>query len=265
MEERWEERSGEDLGQPGADEPDSPYHADDLTSRVKSTDNPGVDPRLSVRHLLIMVACVAAYLSAIRTVAHFSGDSPKGFLEPAMWTVVGVGRGIGLAGLVFLCVWRAKERLFPRYGGEMLWCLAGIQALLSIIQSIVLTMAHTSEFGAAIFLFQCLQWAVGASAYLYAIVQVNTRRWRIVLVAIAAAGLATLLFTYWMAMFRGALPSTIDPATIHTVPRLLAVGCIAAAARVDLREQPTPPWSHWIGILLYILDFLTVAVWIILD
>jgi len=129
--------------------PPSPFDFDDEHSHhplsLSQTQQPD-SPRLGILHLLVLTVCVAMYMGAMQVVLRNYpriGPSPVGLdaYIAARGTLVGIGGGAALAGLVLWIGRRWRGMAFPVRPGEFLLVMAGVQQVLHLAQFYVVITA----------------------------------------------------------------------------------------------------------------------------
>ncbi len=212
---------------------------------------------------MVWAACVAVYLSVIQTIGRFSQLSTSGGADTAVRAVAGIWQGTGLAGVLLLVVRRFRGTKFPRHGGEMLWIILGIEAAMGLLRYPILFLLDVGWANTALFAYGLLSLAVWAAVYLYAILQAETRRWRVVFVLMIATSVATPALIALLAHVN-------SPSAIATVffaarfPQQLAIAIsLLVATWIDLRQPQRFPWTHWTGCVLYLLQSAATALWLV--
>ncbi len=228
------------------------------------TEATSADPPLSIRHLMVWVACVAVYLSVIQTIVRFLQVSPSGGVDTAFWAVAGIWQGTGLAGVLLLVVRRFRGTKFPRHGGEMLWIILGIEAAMGLLRYPILFVQSSGWGNTVLFAYGLLGLGVWAAVYLYAILQAETRRWRVVFVVTVGTGIVVPVLQLLAAQFGGVGATAVVSSTVHLVHQLAIVVSVGIASWIDFREPLRYPWSHWTGIVLYVLRFAGMIFWYVL-
>jgi hypothetical protein len=226
-------------------------------------DTAHAESPLSIRHMMVWAACVAVYLSVIQTIVRFLQVSPSGGVDTAFWAVVGVWQGTGLAGVLLLVVRRFRGTKFPRHGGEMLWIILGIEAVMGLLRYPIHFVQDGGWVSTALFAYGLLGLGVWAAVYLYAILQAETRRWRVVFVLMIATSVAAPALIALLAHVN-------SPSAIATVffaarfPQQLAIAIsLLVASWIDLRQPQRFPWAHWTGCALYLLQSAATALWLV--
>lgn len=226
-------------------------------------DTAPADPPLSIRHLMIWAVCVAVYLSAIQTITRFLHVSPSGGVDTAFWAVRGIWQGTGLAGILLLIVRRARGLKFPRHGGEMLWVIVGIEAVMHLLRYPIHFVLDLGLANTALFAYGLLNLSVWAAVYLYAILRAEARRWKVVFVLMIATSVATPALIALLAHVNS--PSVI--ATTFFAARfpqqLVIAASLLVASWIDLRQPQRFPWTHWTGCVLYLLQSTVTALWLV--
>lgn len=149
------------------------------------------DPQLSIRHIMVWAACVAVYCSASQSVRQTGNAIVP---NPPVLSAANeaLTSGTALAGLLLLVARRRRRAPYPRYGGEWLWTVAGIQtASLSGIDLMFAFAESAIVFLIPLSMLACV--IILGIAYIVAIVRCEGRRWKIVLLLIPTVTIAMLI------------------------------------------------------------------------
>lgn len=226
------------------------------------------EPRLGIRHFLVWTACVAVYMGCTRMLfgAIRSPDLPSQEIDipsAVRGAIIGVGSGTALAGLVLLVARRLRGLAFPKYPGEYLLVVSGlVQGMQLVSMSLSwllfapgrpLDLGWTPSLGV---LFALGFLALNVAVYLWAVVRVKERLWRIYLLAAMAEYFAVpLLFM----MMRPAVGHSA-----HQFTQIAVGGILLAAACIDHFQGKRYPWTHWLGVALHLWFAATaLAYWIL--
>ncbi len=221
--------------------------------------DPQADPPLTILHLLGLAVCVALYLGLTHLLYEWlspgftsagivTDNSPLQALE-AMLNVMGdVGAALAAAGLLLFAARRWRGRPFPVHPGEYLWVLFGAYFVTTRLASLLLGLQQGGMTPNWLLLSVVLQGLFGAM-WLWAIVNVGARRWRIFLVAVIVANL--LPSAAWV-FFSSALrppPFKVTFVATLSIPQAVDLSLILLAY-LDHRDGLRRPWTHWTGLIL---------------
>lgn len=230
------------------EQPDLSPNASDPPSDSPFASEPE-EPQLSIQHLMIWAVCVAVSCSAYGSLIRATDVTLDAF-ETMLLATRGMMHGTGLAGLVLFITRRVRQRVFPRYAGEMLWLMIGIQAVVELARHLAAFLVRPSWLPTTLMVFGLANLVVWAGFYLYAILHCKERRWKMVFVLVAATHVAALILTALTIWFFGAAATHNLRMGIRFVQPLLATLAVAAVAAIDIRQPQRYPWTHWVGILL---------------
>lgn len=206
------------------------------------------DPKLSIRHLMVWGVCVAVYCSASQSVRQ-TGNAIVPNPPVLSAADAALESGTALVGLLLLLARRRRRAPYPRYGGEWLWTIAGIQIasvfgidlLIAVAKSLRVLLIPLSMLACVILL---------GIAYIVAIVKCEGRRWKIVLLLMPVLTIATLIGAALLARQATAASLGIRVAVTSAGASLVTLTSIVIAALIDLRQPRRYPWTHWAGVLL---------------
>ena len=212
---------------------------------IPSSDLISESSLLTVRHMLVWVTCVAL-LSSIAQITGIFKDYDGIFLE-----LLGcVTEGTALAGLLlaFSQVVQRKQRI--RNGGEWLWVAAGLQTVrwftLNAIYRIADWDMGWETFSESIEMLELMIWG---AIYLYAIQSCREFRWKLVFLVLPVS----TAVAHHMKMYPPVI-ATISSLVNETGADLFVTTIILLFASIDLTRKHRLPWSHWVGIMTYILQ-----------
>ena len=233
------------------------------------------EPPLSIAHLMLCGLCVAVYLSAART-AMQSYELPFSLtgMQITLWTLQGLIQGTGLAGILLLAIHRLRRISFPQHGGEMLWIVIGTPAAINLASHLAFILTHNSWFIRYLsYIFDDNRWsrlltpacgllflAAWSAVYLYAILYAGTRRWSVVFMIMVATGIAAHVLNGLLAHSAGLSQTVTIGVVTQFSHQLIVVTSLLVASTIDLRQSVRYPWTHWTGVILYLLQFAGTAV-----
>jgi hypothetical protein len=227
----------------------------------------GPDPRLSIAHLLVGMACVAFYLGVLQwLIAQLSSGAANRTFTMLRTESEGIVQALWLTALVLWAVRRYQGRPFPRYPGEVLWIALGVQAsLLPIVFAFKVFCQHFQFERQSFFIvFIALllgPYLVAALLFRRGARRTTVRRWRFFLNFSAITCVLTAVVML-IAIVRGQIPlnswlSTYAIKILHWSPRiLLLVPWIIYLAVVagDLKSRTRCPGTHWAPAIIMPLD-----------
>lgn len=212
-------------------------------------DSQPEEPKLSLQHLMIWAVCAAVGCSAFRSLLLVYETQTDGFSVIGV-AIDGLMLGTGLAGFVLLASRRIRHRVFPRYAGEMLWLMAGIEAVLNFVRYPVSFSTPPEWFPTTHTVFGFASLVIWAGFYFLAIVRTEQRRWKMVFVLIVASHVASWIVTVLAGLYLGPVPFRVLHMGIAFGRQLLVLLAVAWVATIDTRQGRCYPWTHWVGILL---------------
>jgi hypothetical protein len=218
-------------------------------------------PRLGILHLMVLTACVAVSMGIMRVsirvsalLAEEAGSTLglRPFLATA-GTLYGIGGGGALAGLLLFFARRLRRMRFPIHPGEYLLVLSAVSV--SLEELAFLPLYWTPEGfdlsgGTRWWLFTVLgrgAFVVRAVVFIWAVVNVRIRRWRVFFLSIPICYVAGLALA-WL-MVRIVQPSLM----IYMIRTLASAGASVFLLGVVLKDhfaRQRYPWSHWLGVAL---------------
>lgn len=222
-----------------------------------SPAEPEEAPRLSIAHLLGLTFCVALVFAVARwcdwdlaaMVGAGSADT-GGIALLGRWVAVllsSVGMATALASLGLLVARRSRGLAFPTHPGEYLWVLVGVPLAIALG-----TAALGSEMASALGIHLLAAGGILALK-VWACLQMQRRHWRAYLgVWIGCQILTQTLGWLLLMLWPGQLTMTFAIGTA-VVNQLVALGLIWPLL-VDRRAGIRRPWSHWVGVLLWLLS-----------
>jgi hypothetical protein len=211
--------------------------------------------------LLGWTACVAAYLGARRAWLPAIGpDASIG--QTVLLALKGIGAGTGLAGLALLVARRVRRMPFPQHPGEVLLVVLGLGALLS---SMATALWHAGMIW---------RWLVPSTPSLLTPLLFRMRS----ILPLAVESLALLVGAFWVRPLRwkaffavaaaaGAIASAaVVGTTFQAIPLgryvylwwfresivLFANALLVMVILRDRRGGWRYPWTHWLGVSLYL-------------
>ena len=200
---------------------------------------PDNSPRLGIIHFLGWTACIAVAAAAHSSLMLMVHDPQAGSaVSVVLQGMEVVGNGTALGALVIWLRRRYRGLPFPMFPGEYLWLACGIERLLWLITMGVCVAIGSVGAGVVAFIaFRMMDLAV-AIVFLIAAVKVRVKRWRVLLLVIAARPLliplAGLLFPFsWFVYFP---------------PWFIEAPVLAIVVARDLFQRQRYPWSHWAGV-----------------
>ncbi len=220
---------------------------------------PQADPPLTILHLLGLAVCVALYLGLSHMLYEWlwpgstravnaPGNSPLQALEAMRSAMGGVGAALAVAGLLLFAARRWRGRPFPVHPGEYLWVLLGAYVVTTRLASLLLGLQQGGITPNWLLLSVILQGLFGAM-WLWAIVNVGARRWRIFLVAVIVANLLpSAAWVFFSSAFRPP-PFRVTMVAALSIPQAVDLSLILLAY-LDHRDGLRRPWTHWTGLIL---------------
>lgn len=248
------------------DTPSAPLIDPSTSDDLESNDPFAAEPPLTIAHLMLCGLCVAVYLSAVQTAMQaYKLPIPLSGIQITLWAMNGMIQGTGLAGILLLATRRLRRIPFPQYNGEMLWIIIGTQAAMNLAGHFRGILNHNIWFLRYLsflfdnilvtYTFGLLILAAWAAIYLYAILHAKTRRWRNVFAIMVATGIAVPLLTGMLARGAGLSKMITITSAINFSHQLIIVNSILIASWIDFRQSQHYPWTHWTGIIFYLLQF----------
>jgi hypothetical protein len=168
--------------------------SDDAWRKRVPSLNPPEPPRLGIIHMMGWTLCVAGYLGFLSMLALTTKGSPE---YPILLGYMGLGGGTALGGLALLVVWRCRGVHFPARPGEYLLVAVGLGHVADWTFEWILSLAGPVacvDPWASMAEIYGLWWqarilgpcVVMGLAYLWAVGQVKTPRWRILFLMMLA-------------------------------------------------------------------------------
>lgn len=228
-------------------------------------------PRLGILHLMVLTACVAVWMGAMRTIALAADQLTALGSDPflAAGTLNGIGGGVALSGLILLVSRRLRRIPFPVHPGEYLLVMSAIGFILtSAINAAFLLLLRTEPTSSTLWWLGMgsviATFVVNAAVLIWAFVHVKTWRWRVFLLSIPVCHVLGygLMFTTASWGRPGPLFFVIQGVTPFAVSVVLSAVVIQ-----DHLKGNRYPWSHWMGVALRLwFDFGRIVsyVWIIM-
>lgn len=233
-------------------------------SPFASTDSPGAGrplaerpepPRFGILHLIVLTACVAACMAMLRGLATSAeGKSADPAADPFMvaaGTLYGIAGGGALAGLILFLARRLRHIPFPVHPGEYLLVLSAVGMTLQLATWPLFVLA--SHLGGSdppmlvSTVFALAAFGVIAVVFIWALVRVKTRRWRVFLLSIPVCHLAAYGLVFLT--FRTARPGSSSFVVHNLVPAAPGVVLLVVVLQ-DHLQGTRYPWSHWMGVAL---------------
>jgi len=257
-------------------------------------------PRLGILHLMVLTACVAIWMGIDLGLRPRAGlDIPTPSWE-AYWlsvqTVRGILQGAALTGLILFLARRLRGIPFPKWPGEYLLVILGMSVALGpdreamyVVASLVwhddpaataLGLARRGGYmpvmrsGAPIgWPLTCVIWtmglgpfAVNAAVFIWALVRVRIRRWRVFFLSIPACYIAGLPLV-WL-MVRILQPGLMALVIQGVIPAGASVVLLVVVLK-DHFDGKQYPWSHWLGVALRlsfdVVGLITLLWWTVLS
>ncbi|MHC4179368.1 MAG: hypothetical protein ACYSWU_17790 [Planctomycetota bacterium] len=224
----------------------SPFAPQGFTRTPPLTPEQPEPPRLGILHLMVLTACVAAYMGPVRAL-----EEPIDLLEEGtrpFWvttgSLYGIGSGAALAGLVLVAARRYRGLSFPVHPGEYLLVVMGFGVLLhwmALALAWLITSFGDPRFGLPSFhgILYLFPFAFYALCFLWAAIRAKSRRWRVLFLAIPTSYVVSFLF-----LCGGA---RLLPIANSAPPLLITVVLIVVIVR-DHFEGKRYPWTHWFGV-----------------
>jgi hypothetical protein len=236
---------------------------------------PPEPPRLGISHLLILTACVAAYMGVDRTLtaAYLDADFQvtAGAFDTATATVWGIGGGAALAGIVLFVARRFRRLPFPVHPGEYLLVLVGFAVACRCARTAaVLLHLHLEQDGnyhlsSSYFAWHYALLAVYALIFLWVVVRVRIPRWRLFFLTMPASYLVCRVPLHGLLRLLG--PSMYLGVLADAGAKLPVAVVLAVVVLKDHLDGRRYPWTHWFGVgTRFWLDAVTVvaAAWSVL-
>jgi len=234
----------------------SPFAPQDFTRAPPPTADRPEPPRLGILHLMVLTACVALWMGIMRgLVLAAEDDSPVLGSIPffaTAGTLYGIGGGTALAGLILFIARRWRGFRFPVHPGEYLLVISAISVVLqAAVYPIYLAMAHLEFLGESAMPFFVIlplaTFVINAAFFVWALLGVKRRRWRIFLLSIPVCHLVGYgLMWMWFSIARPGPQAYV----IQSVAPLAAGVVLLIVVIQDHLEGRRYPWSHWMGIAL---------------
>ncbi len=234
----------------------SPFAPQDFTRAPPPTPERPEPPRLGILHLMVLTACVALWMGILRALALTTEGDVLTLGSDPYWatagSLYGIGGGAALAGLILFFARRLRGFRFPVHPGEYLLLISAVSATLQfgIITMLVMTsfLDDSSELpNWFVPILMLVAFAVNAVVFLWALVRVKIRRWRIYLLSIPVCHVAGYgLMWMWFSIAR---PGPMADVIQNLAP--LAAGVVLLIVVMqDHFEGKRYPWSHWMGVAL---------------
>ncbi|MBN2475520.1 MAG: hypothetical protein JXB62_12990 [Pirellulales bacterium] len=219
-------------------------------------------PRLGILHLLVLTACVATYLGCGRAFRQaFAAVAESGTaqtvtfsprpLEVAQGTLLGIGYGAALAGVLLWIARRWQGRPFPLHPGEFLLVMSGVAVAAQIamwpVQWMIVAFQPPARYGLLTAL-SLMSLAIQASVWIWALVCLKTRRWRVFLLLIPASYLLLIVVAIMISMLGANVAAGNWSPLGVVIARLLVMGVLAIVLLKDHFAGARYPWTHWYGI-----------------
>ena len=234
----------------------SPFASTDSTGAGTPLADRPEPPRLGILHLMVLTACVALWMGILRALALATGGDLSTLgsdsYQAMAGSLYGIGGGAGLAGLILFFARRLRGFRFPVHPGEYLLVISGISNTLWLaINPVYVWIAHRGISGQpSMWVFWSVAlaaFAINAAVFVWALVRVKIRRWRIFLLSIPVCHLAGYGLM-WMSV-RIASPGPMFYVIQNVAPLAAAVVLLIVVIQ-DHLEGKRYPWSHWMGIAL---------------
>lgn len=226
-----------------------------------STEPVPDQPRLGIIHFLVWMTCVAVCLGITRAWWGIQiADRASGPQSILIYLgLLDIGSGAALGGLALWMTRRLRGWTFPRYPGEYLLAVLGVTVLLSLAMYITdLVLASFDEGGAGhakSIVFdgygQFAQGLIRGLFLLWAVVCVKVPRWRLFFFGVLATGLLPSFCVFWLMGLMG--PNRV----LYFV---LSVWLIALVI-TDHFQGRRYPWTHWLGVAVYLWYEAVAAGW----
>ena len=207
-------------------------------------------PRLGILHLLVLTACVAAYLGITRTYMLASsqrvGIRPAPTLETAVGGVAGIASGAALAGLLLFLARRFRGMPFPRHPGEYLLVMMGVNAAVGVatMPLNLLSWDPGRWWGVYVGIGR-LVLGINALIWIWALIQVKILRWRVFFLSIPAS---YLLMFGLVLQYGGLYGGMHFMGRVLLAPRTLPLLVLAVVLLKDHFDRTRYPWTHWYGV-----------------
>lgn len=250
----------------------SPFASPDSSGAGTPVADGPEPPRLGILHLMVLTACVAAWMGAMRSLVLAAEGGTLLDSDPFLataGTLYGIGGGAALAGLILLVARRLRRIRFPVHPGEYLLTYCAVGAVLqAAVYPIYLAMAHLDfSSGSTMPFFVILPLAtfvINVAFFIWALIGVKRRRWRVFLLSIPVCHVVGYGLMGVTASLAG--PGAIFYVVQNVAP-LVASVVLAVVVIQDRLEGRRYPWSHWMGIALRLwFDVVRIVslVWMIL-
>ncbi len=198
------------------------------------------DSRLTIRHLFVVVTCVALFASFLQV-------SDVLYVDTIVFELIySVTEGTALAGLVFAA--SRVLRGIPRFrnGGEWLWVVAGVQTVVWTISGVfVIAVRDPTDWEALFESSWMLEFMMWGAVYLYAFQSCRDRCWKLVFLLLPLARAIS-----WYLMHDAYLMS-ISSMFVAASPDLLVVAVIILIASFEILRGRRLPWFHLVGLTVF--------------
>jgi hypothetical protein len=209
-------------------------------------------PRLSVMHFVLWAASFAiCFLAHLFLFSRF--EFWPEFHRIAIIGIYGLTMGTVCAALLAVPGWRAQGYRFPTYGGEWLVIIEGIVTVMTVVGRFTIIRAEQS--GGDLWLLPVIMdgtlLAVGSlSCWLWVKWKTAQREWTWFFCGMA---MHITISAFVLFVAPSAVADVLFPwlryATQFAVFLLLSI-----AAAADLRARQELPWTHWLGIAVYVVN-----------
>ena len=216
-------------------------------------------PRLGIRHLMVLTACVAAYLGVFRALGRafdsgtFSETMPTD--EALVSTFYAIAGGAALAGMFLFAARRVRGMTFPFHPGEFLSILLGIGVVWDLVRTVVFNWVMLSgnersfDLGGVYTVMGIGALVIHVAWWIWALVRLKRRRWRVFLVSMPVCHILA-----WVSFFS----FSVFWSNVTWAPVLSQLGgpiliCVMLGI-VVLRDHVRGlryPWTHWFGVAVY--------------